>query len=63
MKRKASEKRKKASWPTIAILLLMLAGLGVMFYPTASDMYSRWQAQREIAQYNRVLEAEAADYT
>ena len=63
MKRKASEKRKKASWPTIAILLLMLAGLGVMFYPTASDMYSRWQAQREIAQYNRVLEVEAADYT
>jgi sortase A len=34
-----------------------------MLYPTASDMYNRWIAQEEIAQYNQVMEAEAADYS
>ncbi len=57
--------RKKGGNPlvTALILLLLLAGLGIMAYPSLSDIYSRWQAQREIAQYNQVSEAEAADYS
>ena len=62
-KRLKQKKKKKPQWPTIAAVLLLLVGLGVMLYPTASDMYNRWIAQEEIAQYNQVMEAEAADYS
>ena len=62
-KRLKQKKKKKLQWPTIAAVLLLLVGLGVMLYPTASDMYNRWIAQEEIAQYNQVMEAEAADYS
>lgn len=47
----------------IAIVLLLLAGLGIMLYPTLSDRFARWQAVQEITQYNQVAEAEQADYS
>ena len=34
-----------------------------MFYPAASDWYTRWQLQKELAQYNEVTRGEAADYS
>lgn len=48
---------------TVAIALLALIGLGIMLYPALNDMFSRWMAQQEIAQYNQVAEAEQADYS
>ena len=47
----------------ICIILLFLIGFGIMFYPAASDWYTRWQLQKELAQYNEVTRGEAADYS
>lgn len=60
------ENTKEARGPgliPVLIILLMLAGLGILLYPTISDWFARWQAQQEIAQYNQVAEAEKADYS
>lgn len=60
------ENTKKARGPgliPVLIVLLMLAGLGILLYPTISDWFARWQAQQEIVQYNQVAEAEKADYS
>ena len=54
---------KRETRMNLLILLMVVAGLGVMFFPTASDMYARWQMSREIAQYNSVAEAEPEDYS
>ena len=56
-------KSRRPSLFTVAIVLLMLAGLGVLLYPTLSDRFARWQAMQEIIQYNQVAEAEQADYS
>ena len=48
---------------TVALIVLILVGLGIMLYPTANDMYHRWQAQQEIEKYNQVAEAEKVDYS
>lgn len=42
---------------------LALIGLGVLLYPTLSDLYLRQQIRLEVRRYNRVLEAEQADYS
>ena len=60
---KPAQKSRRPSLITIALVLLMLAGLGVLLYPTLSDQFARWQAVQEIAQYNQVAEAEQADYS
>lgn len=44
-------------------LLLLLAGLGILLYPTMQDQYMRRQSSKEIGEYNQVTEAEKADYT
>lgn len=62
-KPKNSKKVKGPGLIPVLIVLLLLAGLGVMLYPTFSDWYARWQAQKEIAQYNEVAEGEKADYS
>ena len=54
---------KRQRWMTVALIVLILVGLGIMLYPTANDMYHRWQAQREIEKYNQVAEAEKVDYS
>lgn len=46
----------------VFVLLLLLAGIGVLFYPTLSDAYTRWKLGREIGQYNQVAEAVKEDY-
>lgn len=52
---------------TILIILLFLIGLGVLLYPTASDLYYRWQAKQEIEAYNeaagQIAEASGEDYS
>ena len=45
---------KRETRMNLLILLLVVLGLGVMFFPSISDWYYRWQTSREIAQYNQV---------
>ena len=62
-KNQPAKKIRRPSLVTVALVLLMLAGLGVLLYPTLSDQFARWQAVQEISQYNQVAEAEQADYS
>lgn len=59
--------KKKPRITTILIILLFLVGLGVLFYPTASDLYYRWQAKQEIEAYNeaagQIAETSGKDYS
>lgn len=59
--------KKKPRITTILIILLFLVGLGVLFYPTASDLYYRWQAKQEIEAYNQatgqIAEVSEEDYS
>ena len=59
--------KKKPRITTILIIILFLVGLGVLFYPTASDLYYRWQAKQEIEAYNeaagQIAEASGKDYS
>ena len=57
-------KKAKKRKGTILAALLLLIGLGVMLFPTMSDLYYRWAAEREISRYNQVTtEATAEDYS
>lgn len=55
--------KRKVNIVNILIILLITAGLGVMLYPTFNDLYFRWRASREIAQFNQVAEAGKKDYS
>ena len=57
------KKKKRPKIVTILAILLLLMGLGVMLYPTFSDLYYRWTAQQQISQYNHVAEAAQEDYS
>lgn len=57
-------KKTKKRRGTVLAVLLLLIGLGVMLFPTMSDLYYRWEAEREIAQYNQVTaSAKGEDYS
>lgn len=47
----------------VLIVFLLLLGIGLISYPTISDMYYKWEASCEISQYNQVIEAEKKDYS
>lgn len=55
--------KKKINITNVLIVLLILVGLGVMLYPTLNDLYFRWKASREIAQFNQVAEGAKKDYS
>lgn len=56
-------KKRKIRVSSILFALLLLAGLGVLLYPTASDWYTRWQISRELSSYAQIAEAEQTDYS
>ena len=58
-----AKKKKRPKIVTILAILLLLVGLGIMLYPTFSDLYYRWTAQQQISQYNHVAEAAQEDYS
>ena len=41
---------------TFLLVLVLLAGVGVMLYPTVSDQYNKYQNARRIADYHRVTD-------
>ena len=55
--------KRKPRASTVLVVLLLVAGLCVVLYPTASDLFYRWQAEQEIEQYNQVTEAAPEDYS
>lgn len=52
------KKKKKRSWiSTLILVLLLLAGVGIMAYPTVSDWWNSMHATRAIASYVEAVEA------
>ena len=48
---KRDNKKKKSKLPTIILSVIMLAGVGIMGYPTVSDLWNERHATRSIASY------------
>lgn len=64
MKKQTQNKGKRPfALSTALFAVLVLIGLGVLFYPTLSDLYTRWQIRQELRRYNQVLAAGQADYS
>lgn len=57
------KKKRKNNLITWVIALVLLIGLGIMLYPTMCDLYSKWLAQQEVKEYDRVLESGKVDYS
>ncbi len=58
-----NRKKSRSRILTILSVLLVLIGLGVLLYPSASNAWYRWQTSKEIAQYNEVAEGDGVDYS
>lgn len=52
--------KKKKGISTVLVVILVLAGLGLILYPTVSDMYATWQYNKEIEAYNATRAQETA---
>ena len=48
---KRDKKKKKSKLPTIILSVILLAGVGIMSYPTISDLWNERHATRSIASY------------
>ena len=65
MKKKERNRKagKKGSLSTILLMVILLAGVGVMLYPTASDYWNSFHQTRAIANYDAmVAELDETDY-
>ncbi len=50
-------KKRKRSWiRNILFLLVFLAGAGILFYPTVSDLWNGYRNQQLISDYSKVVE-------
>lgn len=63
MSKKKSEKKKKFNPWTLIFIILFVGGLGVLLYPTMCDWYYKLTAQKEVKQYERVLESKEKDFS
>lgn len=61
--RKKNRKRKKFNVWTMVFAVLFIGGLGVLLYPTMCDLYYKITAQKEVKQYERILESKERDFT
>ena len=57
---KPAKKKKKSSVPlTVALIVILLVGIGIMAYPTVSDWWNSYHQSRSIADYiSKVNEAD-----
>lgn len=53
---KTTDKKKKFSISTLIIVLILIAGICVMLYPTFSDWYNSLHQSRAIADYNEAVD-------
>ena len=54
--------KKKLSLSTVLIAVLIICGLGLILYPTLSDMYATRQYNKEIEAYNAERTRETAGW-
>ena len=54
--REGKRRKKKSSFGTWLLILIMLVGIGVMAYPTVSDWWNSFHASRAIASYSNAVE-------
>ena len=66
MKKKEQDRKgakKKGSLSTIILIVILLAGLSVMLYPTVSDYWNSFHQTRAIANYDAIVaELDETDY-
>lgn len=55
--------KRKPRLTTVLAILLLLVGLGVLLYPTASDLYTQWRLKKEIGEYSQVAEGYKEDFS
>ena len=53
---KRDKKKKKSKLPTIILSVILLAGVGIMGYPTVSDLWNERHASRSIASYKEQVD-------
>jgi len=59
----AKKKKKGPSLSTVILVLILMAGLGIMLYPTVSDYWNSFHQTRAIANYDAVVaELDETDY-
>ena len=54
----SSVRRRPSRWINCLIALLLLAGGGLLLYPSLSDLYYNWRAQNEIHAYYEYLDVD-----
>ncbi len=63
MSKRPKGKKKKSILPSLLLVLILLAGLSLLLYPTVSDYWNSLHQSRAIASYVETVEAmDAADY-
>lgn len=62
MSQKKKKTKKRSLFSKILALLLMLTGIGVIPYPTISDMVVNYKLSQKIADYNTALEGEEENF-
>lgn len=61
-KKNAAKKKAKKGWfSTFIMVVLLIAGLGLMLYPKISDAWQRYLLQQEVAEYNKQLSSLVED--
>lgn len=62
--KKKKKKKKRHIFSTLLSILILLAGAGLLLYPTVSDLWNSYHTSHAIAGYDRIVEQVAeADYT
>lgn len=61
----SGKKKKKSSWLLNGVIVLIfLVGVGILFYPTVSDLWNNYRNQRLISNYTDTVETmEPEDYS
>ena len=50
------QKKKRGRWITVLLIVILLAGFGIMFYPTFSNWWNQFHQSRAIANYVAAVE-------
>lgn len=62
-KEKIRKAKRKGTLSTILLMMILLAGLGVMLYPMVSDYWNSFHQTRAIADYDAIVaELDDTDY-
>ncbi len=63
-KKRDKKKRKKSSFLYIVFIIGFLIGAGILFYPTISEIWNQYRAQRLVSEYHEAVAAlDEEDYS